>query len=100
MAAFTGESFTSPFPTDGAQACAAETDTAPFPTDGAQSTAAQVFGGSSGAVDVFMKRARDSGFGGPGIFYVTWQVTDLTTAYPFAAPYGGPLVDTVHWQIG
>jgi len=51
------------------------------------------------ATHYFMKRARDSGAPpGPAV-YVTWKVTDITTAYPGALPYGGPLVDTMFWKL-
>jgi len=42
---------------------------------------------------VYIKRARDSG--ASDIRYVTWVATTPEAPYPFAPPWGGPLIDTV-----
>jgi len=100
VANFTGESFTAPFPTAGAQSCAGSRLTSPFKTDAAQSSSAQRFL-SPCSPNFFMMRARDSGAPpGPAV-YVTWEVTriDIATPYPGIPPFGGPLVDTVFWAL-
>jgi hypothetical protein len=49
---------------------------------------------------VYMNRARDSGAPGPNAVYVTWvTVNEFASDYPGSPPYGGPLVDRVHWLL-
>jgi hypothetical protein len=49
---------------------------------------------------VYMNRARDSNAPGPNAVYVTWvTVNEFASDYPGSPPYGGPLVDRVHWLL-